>query len=166
VEVTVADRFWPVSVGALLHDIGPHGTRTCLSVTQTATECQPVTSLPTSGDSTAYLRFPSTSDFGHRAVTEDPKRQFLAFAKGEGINPGSTHHWRANPGVLDPRQTAQTYFYFAGPVHYAGIAGRLPRWPVVGNVAPTPAGAGSASDGLIGLQNWFFYPYNYYPLVV
>ncbi len=61
-------------------------------MTQTATECQPVTSLPTSGDSTAYLRFPSTSDFGRRAVTEDPKRQFLAFAKGEGINPGSTHH--------------------------------------------------------------------------
>jgi hypothetical protein len=58
------------------------------------------------------------------------------------------------------------YFYFAGPVHYAGIAGRLPHWPVVGNVQPTPTDAGSTSEGLIGLQYWFFYPYNYYPLVV
>jgi hypothetical protein len=166
IEVTVADRFWPVSVGAAVAGVGPHGTRTCLYASQTATQCQAVTSAPASGDSTAYLRFPSTSDFRHRAVTEDPTKQFLAFMRGARINPGSEHHWLADPGVLDPWRTAQVYFYFAGPVHYAGIAGRLPHWPVVGNVQPTPTDAGSTSEGLIGLQYWFFYPYNYYPLVV
>jgi hypothetical protein len=57
------------------------------------------------------------------------------------------------------------YFYYAGPVHFGGVAGLLPAWPGVG-VAPTPADAADASDGLIGLQYWFFYPYNYYPLLV
>jgi hypothetical protein len=145
IEVTVADRFWPVSVGAAVAGVGPHGTRTCLYASQTATQCQAVTSAPASGDSTAYLRFPSTSDFRHRAVTEDPTKQFLAFMRGARINPGSEHHWLADPGVLDPWRTAQVYFYFAGPVHYAGIAGRLPHWPVVGNVQPTPTDAGSTS---------------------
>ena len=166
VEVTVADRFWPVSAGAALASLGPHGTRTCLFTSQTATQCQTVTSIPASGDSTAYLRFPSTSDFRHRAVTEDPTSQFLAFMHGAHVNPGSTHHWLADPGALDPWRTAQVYFYFAGPVHYAGIAGRLPHWPVVGSVQPTPADAVATSEGLIGLQYWFFYPYNYYPLAV
>jgi hypothetical protein len=56
------------------------------------------------------------------------------------------------------------YFYYAGPVHFGGIAGELPPWPGV-TVPATPRDASNASDGLIGLQYWFFYPYNYYPLI-
>ena len=165
-EVTVADRFWPVSVNAVLADIGPGGTRTCLFATQTASSCSPPTAFPASASSTAYLRFPSTSDVHSPAVTEDPASQFAAFERGEGASPGSLHHWLADPGVLDPWRTAEIYFYFAGPVHIHGIAGRLPSWPASQDIDGTPVATVAKTDGLIGLQYWFFYPYNYYPLLV
>jgi hypothetical protein len=56
-----------------------------------------------------------------------------------------------DPGVLDPWATAQIYFYYAGP------ASKL-TWPV-----GYPA-AGEA--GLVALEYWFFYPYNYYPTLI
>jgi len=92
-EVTVADRFWPVSVGAVLADISPRGLGTCLFPYQTATHCSSVTSLPAGGNSTAYLRFPASDDFNQPAVSEDPTSQFLAFERGQGTHPGATRHW-------------------------------------------------------------------------
>ncbi len=164
-EVTVDDRFWPVSVGAALADVGPRGRRACLYASPTLARCRPVSSVPATGTPGDYLRFPVTANPGASALTPEPGPQFNAFEAGQHVNPGSLHHWLADPGVLDPWRSAQIYFYYAGPVHYAGVAGRLPAWPVV-EAAATPADAGSSTDGLIGLQYWFFYPYNYYPLVV
>jgi hypothetical protein len=164
IEVTVADPFWPVSVGALLQDVGLGGNRTCLF---TATGCGAITSVPASGQPTDYLRFPTTRDLAHSALTSTPWPQFDAFLGGQGTSAGSLHHWLADPGLLDPWRTAEVYFYYAGPLHFTGIANRLPAWPTVDSAAvPAPADAASTSDGLIGLQYWFYYPYNYYPLVV
>jgi len=163
-EVTVADPFWPTSVGALLADIGPNGQRTCLS-TASHPVCQPVQSLPATGTPNDYLRFPTTSNPAASALTQRPSAQFRAFEAGLHTVTGTLHHWLADPGILDPWRTAEIYFYYAGPVHFGGVAGQLPSWPVVALPA-TPQDVADASDGLIGLQYWFFYPYNYYPLVV
>jgi hypothetical protein len=165
IEVTVADRFWPVSVGAVLADIGPDGTRPCLVVSASPDQCRPITSVPRSGQPTDYLRFPTTAKVGASALTENPAAQFRAFEAGQHTITGSLHHWLADPGILDPWRTAQLYFYFAGPVHFGGVSGQLPAWPTV-TAVPTPLDERDTSDGLIGLEYWFFYPYNYYPLVV
>ena len=163
-EVSVADRFWPVSVGAVLDDIGPDGTHACLVNPSVSPVCKPVTSIPATGRSTDYLRFPTTANVNASALTENPAAQFRAFEAGQHTITGSLHHWLADPGILDPWRTAQLYFYYGGPVHFAGIGGQLPAWPTVKAVF-TPGDFPNSSDGLIGLQYWFFYPYNYYPVV-
>lgn len=163
-EVSVADRFWPVSVGAVLHDIGPDGTHACLVTPAVSAACKPVTSVPTTGQPTDYLRFPTTANVGASALTENPAAQFRAFEAGQHTITGSLDNWLADPGILDPWRTAQLYFYYGGPVHFAGIGGQLPAWPTVKAVF-TPGDFPNSSDGLIGLQYWFFYPYNYYPVV-
>jgi len=163
-EVSVADRFSPVSVGAVLHDIGPDGTRACLVTPAVSAACTPVTSVPATGQPTDYLRYPTTANVTASALTENPAAQFRAFEAGQHTVTGSLHNWLADPGILDPWRTAQLYFYYGGPVHFAGIGGQLPAWPTVKAVF-TPGDAPNPSDGLIGLQYWFFYPYNYYPVV-
>jgi hypothetical protein len=55
--------------------------------------------------------------------------------------------WLSNPAKLNPWGTSAVYFYYAGKV--SGDK----RY-------------GSLADGLLGLQYWFFYPYNYYPTVI
>ena len=149
VEVTVADRFWPVSVGAVLHDVGSYGSgRTCLMSAATFT-CKPVTTIqqftPGNGNINDYLWYPAK-------VQGDPTNQFQAFEAGQGIRTGSADSWLMDPGVLDPWSTAQVYFYYAGRI-------KASKWPgaLQGPTAP--------SD-LIGLEYWFFYPFNYYPTVV
>ena len=163
-EVSVADRFWPVSVGALLADAGPDGTRTCLVTPATSPACKPVTSVPATGQPNDYLRFPTTASVTTSALTENPASQFRAFEAGQHTVTGPLRHWLADPGILDPWRTAQLYFYDAGPVHFGGVGGQLPAWPTVKAVS-SPGDVPGISDGLIGLQYWFFYPYNYYPLV-
>ena len=163
-EVSVADRFWPVSVGAVLGDIGPHGTRACLVTPAVSPACKTVTSVPATGQPSDYLRFPTTANVAASALTENPAAQFRAFEAGQHTSTGSLHHWLADPGILDPWRTAEVYFYYGGPVHFAGIGGQLPAWPTV-NAVLTPGDVPNPSDGLIGLQYWFFYPYNYYPVV-
>jgi hypothetical protein len=163
-EVSVADRFWPVSVGALLADIGPEGTRTCLVTPATSTACKPITALPATGQPADYLRYPTTANVNASALTEKPVAQFRAFEAGQHTVTGSLRHWLADPGILDPWRSAQLYFYYAGPVHFGGVGGQLPAWPTVSAVS-SPGDVPDLSDGLIGLQYWFFYPYNYYPLV-
>ena len=146
-EVTVADRFWPVSVGAVLKDVGSRGERTCL-VSAAAPKCTTPTSLSslTAAGSTAsdYLRYPAPRK-------SNPTNQFQAFERGQYVTTGPLHHWLADPGVLDPWYTAQIYFYFEGSVN------NFARWPVRDPNVPRD---------LIGLQYWFFYPYNYYPTVI
>jgi hypothetical protein len=148
IELTVADRFWPVSVGALLKDIGSNGGRTCL-VSGTSSACHPLASVarlvPAGSRTTDYLRFPAS-------LENDPTNQLLAFERGQSIVPGSLHHWLADPGVLDPWYTAQVYFYYAGPIATS-------QWPKAARSPDVPS-------GLIGLEYWFFYPFNYYPSVV
>jgi hypothetical protein len=147
---TVADRFWPVSVGAVLEDVGTNGQPTCLYrvlkscavIHPKLTDLHGLASAP--GD---FLEYPATP-----ALDRDPTGQFNAFVRGQRGRQTpvpSLHRWLADPGVLDPWSTAQVYFYYAGPVEPL-------RWP-----APNP----SIPAGLIGLQYWFFYPYNYYPTV-
>ncbi len=163
-EVSVADRFWPVSVGALLADAGPDGTRTCLVSPATSRACKPITSVPTTGQPADYLRFPTTASLNTSALTENPAAQFRVFEAGQHTVTGPLRHWLADPGILDPWRSAQLYFYYAGPVHFGGVGGQLPAWPTVKAVS-SPGDVPDISDGLIGLEYWFFYPYNYYPLV-
>jgi hypothetical protein len=148
VLVTVADRFWPVSVGALLQDIGSRGAPTCLyrEVGVCAIAHPKLTDLQPQGSSPSeYLQYPAS-------LSGDPTGQFNAFLRGQsepGESVPSAHHWLADPGLLNPWRTAQVYFYYAGPSNPAD-------WPAVNRTIP--------SD-LVALQYWFFYPYNYYPTV-
>jgi hypothetical protein len=149
VEVSVADRFWPVSVESAIKEIGPGGHRTCIVTADTA--CTPLASAAALGAAPSrdgyFLRFPARR-------SGDPSNQFRAFLNGQYIFPGSDHRWLADPGLLDPWYTAQVYFYFAGPLvpdqAWPKLAGQYPEIP----------------KGLLGLEYWFFYPYNYYPTVI
>jgi hypothetical protein len=147
-EVTVADRFWPVSVGAVLKDIGADGAQTCL-VSAASPACGPVDSparLVVAGSRTTdYLRYPAR-------LENNPANQFQAFERGQSVTTGSLHEWLADPGILDPWASAQIYFYDAGPIATSQFPARA-RNPNV-------------PSGLIGLEYWFFYPFNYYPTVV
>ena len=150
IETAVADRFWPVSVGAVLHDVNPAtNQRTDLCHVATPIACANVTSLaslvPSSSRPSDYLRFPA-------ALRNDPSDQFRSFENGQSLDVGSLHNWLANPDVLDPWYTAQVYFYYAGPID-SGV------WP---SRPPDP----DVPSRLIGLEYWFFYPFNYYPTVV
>jgi hypothetical protein len=148
VEVTVADRFWPVSVGAVLSDAGASGGRTCL-VSSGFPGCARVSSLsslvPAASHTADYLRYPA-------GLHNDPTNQFLAFERGQSIVPGSRHNWLADPGLLDPWYTAQVYFYYAGTIDRS-------QWPQAARNPDVPR-------KLVGLEYWFFYPFNYYPTVV
>jgi hypothetical protein len=91
-----------------------------------------------------FLQYPAFP-----ALNSNPTGQLNAFLRGQqGIQlpVPSLHQWLADPGLLDPWQSAQIYFYYAGPAHPAS-------WPV----------RNPAIAGLLALQYWFFYPYNYYP---
>src|ERR1700752_91541 len=78
--------------------------------------------------------------------------QFRAFMRGQHTDPGSLHNWLADPGVLDPWASAQIYFYYAGAIERR-------QWPA----SHVPAAVNSQ---LIGLEYWFYYPYNSYPTLV
>ena len=153
-----------MSVGAVLDDIGPDGTHACLVTPAVSPACKPVTSVPATGQPSRLPPVPDHRERQASALTENPAAQFRAFEAGQHTITGSLHHWLADPGILDPWRTAQLYFYYGGPVHFAGIGGQLPAWPTVKAVF-TPGDVPNPSDGLIGLQYWFFYPYNYYPVV-
>jgi hypothetical protein len=147
--VTVADRNWPVSVNAILAERGPDGEPVCLVQNRTPRSVCPPSLSSLSGKGAApsdYLQLPV--GLGSH---QGPEGQFQAFLNGQYIDPGPLHHWLADPGVLDPWYTAQIYFYYAGPLTSSQF--------------PSQA-ADPARPGLIGLEYWFYYPFNYYPLVV
>jgi hypothetical protein len=138
VETTVADRFWPVSVSAVLADRGADGSRTCLVVADKCTKQPPaVNDLSASGTADDYLDFPAP-------LESNPTRQYLAFTRGQGIASDDALAWLSKPQSIKPWDTAQLYFFYAGSTDNQTRYKDLPK-------------------GLIGLQYWFFYPYNYYP---
>jgi hypothetical protein len=149
VLVSDTDPFWPVSVGALLEDIGNNGQPTCLhrqSVDGCAVAHPSLSDLSLQGSTPSdYLQFPSTP-----ALSRTPEAQLEAFLRGQlGRNTPipSLQERLADPGKLDPWASAQLYFFYAGKANPA-------LWPARNRTVGT---------GLVGLQYWFFYPYNYYP---
>jgi hypothetical protein len=148
VEVTAADRFWPVSVQATLNEVGPKGEAICLNRGTYACSVSHPSLGDLSGPSAPsdYLRFPA-------ALSGDPTEEFDAFVRGQqgiGQEIPSTEQWLTDPSVIDPWYTAQVYFYYAGPANPS-------RWPTPNSAIPA---------GLIALQYWFYYPYHYYPTLV
>lgn len=151
VEVTVADRFWPVSVASVMQDRGTlafalfHGRRrgTCLVREGKCAVSPPSLPdlMPVGASDSDSLDYPASLDRG------DPTPQFQAFVRGQGVPEPAIKNWLAHPGALDPWSSAQIYFYDAGVGTYGT------RYP-------------GAPRGLRSLQYWFFYPYNYYPTVV
>jgi hypothetical protein len=155
-EVSVADENWPVSVGALLADRGPDGTVSCLHEQQAPKLVCPVslTTLSRSrGDSADYLQYPTpqATSSSPSPLSGEPLSELGPFETGQGTAIGSLHHWLADPGILNPWATAQIYFVDAGRVP-AGF----PGWPVRDPRVPA---------GLLNLEYWFFYQYNYFPTV-
>lgn len=150
-EVTVADRFWPVSVASVLQSRGStaygllhHGQRlTCLVRGGRCAVSPPSLAdlTPAGASDDDYLDYPASLGHG------DPTSEFSAFLRGQGTPLRSTGDWLADPAALDPWRSAQLYVYDAG----------------VGTYGRRYAGA---PPGLRSLQYWFFYPYNYYPTAV
>jgi hypothetical protein len=151
VLVSVTDPFWPVSVGALLEDVGSDGQLTCLhraGARGCSLEHPTLSDLREQGSSADdFLQFPATP-----ALSQDPTGQLDALLRGQrGRNMPipSLHERLADPGMLDPWASAQVYFFYAGAADPA-------RWPARNRLI---------EKGLVGLQYWFFYPYNYYPTI-
>jgi len=147
--VTVADQNWPVSVNAILAERGSGNQPACLIQQRSPQKvCAPAPSsfAGAGASSSDYLQLPV-----RLASNRRPGGQFQAFLRGQYIASGSLHHWLANPGVLDPWRSAQIYFYYRGPV---GV-----------NAFPAKARDPDVPSGLIALEYWFYYPYNYFPLL-
>jgi hypothetical protein len=145
--VTAADRNWPVSVNAYLNELAGNGTAVCLVVPAPPQRiCNPRPGQLTGP--TAYLQLPDT--LGSRP---GPDAQFRAFLAGLGQTLPGRRRWMSDPSTLNPWASAQVYFYYD-----SGIA--RTAWP---RLAHVPTGV---TGGMIGLEYWFFYPYNYYPVVI
>ena len=149
VLVTAADRNWPVSLNAVLAERGPDGQPVCLIRPGAKPVCG-----PTAGDigglgatSGGYLQLPVSL-----STDRSPNGQFQAFLRGQYQSSGPLRQWLADPARLDPWYSAQLYFYYAGPIATS-------QWPARAVDPNVPS-------GLIGLEYWFYYPFNYYPLVV
>ncbi len=151
--VSAADRFWPVSVNALLEDRGPGNGPTCLMQHRSAPICGAALNA---GDLTRagalasdYLQFPVRLTHDAHGIG-----QFKSFESGQYVSTGPLHRWLADPGVLEPWRTGQIYFYLG---------------PTVGLTAfPTPRATEPevpVSERFIPLEYWFYYPYNYFPLL-
>ncbi|MGH2896864.1 MAG: hypothetical protein ACRDPM_26845 [Solirubrobacteraceae bacterium] len=150
VLVTAADRNWPVSVGSVLAERGSDGEPVCLHPPLGAAGtplCHP-TAAQLESQPGGYLQLPAT--LGRHP---GPDAQFRSFLAGLGQSLPARREWLADPSSLDPWKSAQLYFYYA-----PGI----PRtaWP---KKAVIPGGV---TSGLVGLEYWFFYPFNYYPTVI
>jgi hypothetical protein len=141
VLTSVVDRFWPVTVSSVLAERGKDGKTTCLVVDDRCVNERPALSdLTPRGNENDALDYPA-------ALTNDPTPQFLAYARGLGFDDDDASTWLADPAKLDPWATSAVYFYYAGKVSGGQRYGAL-------------------ADGLLALQYWFFYPYNYYPTVI
>jgi hypothetical protein len=145
--VTAADRNWPVSVNAYLNELSADGSAVCLVVPGPAQKiCDPRPGQLT--PPTGYLQLPDTLH-----AHPGPDAQFRAFLAGLGQTLPPRRRWMSDPSALNPWASAQIYFYYD-----PGIA--RTAWP---KRAHLPTGV---TSGMIGLEYWFFYPYNYYPVVI
>jgi hypothetical protein len=150
VEVTTADRNWPTSLGAVLAERGADGASTCLyalHLPKPNCDVTPTELSPLGASSSDYLQLPTKLE-----NDSTPEGQFEAFMRGQELEPGLPSRWLANPALLEPWSTAQIYFYLAQSFN----AEKLPSQAHHPLVPP----------GLIGLEYWFYYPYNYYPVAV
>jgi len=148
--VTVADQNWPTSVNAILGERGSANQPVCLVQQRAPQKVCPASPASLGGvgaQPSDYLQLPVKL-----ASNQSPGGQFQAFLRGQYIASGSLHHWLADPGVLDPWRSAEIYFYYAGPVNTSAF--------------PAHALDPNVPSGLIALEYWFYYPFNYYPLVV
>jgi hypothetical protein len=153
--VSGTDPFWPMSVDAVLEDLGAGQQPTCLHLEDKrgcAVEHPTPSQLQPQGSSAGdFLEYPASP-----ALSQNPEGQLEAFMRGQlgrGTPAPSLREWLTDPGVRDPWASAQIYFFYAGtaePQH----------WPA------RPARGQKIESGLVGLQYWFFYPYNYYPTIV
>jgi hypothetical protein len=155
VLTSVTDPFWPISLGALLEDIGSDGRRACVHPNAGRGPCPPgstatvATLNPARSSPGDFLEYPVKP-----ALTHTPTKQLEAFLRGQlgrETPLPSPRETLADPSILDPWATAQVYFFDAGP------AAKL-KWP-----APYPA---AGEKNLLALEYWFQYPYNYFPTVV
>jgi hypothetical protein len=147
--VTVADRNWPVSVASVLAERGPSGSTSCLVQKRAPQNVCPATLASLTGKgsvTTDYLQLPVALKTDH-----SPDGQFDAFLRGQGEAPPALDTWLSDPGLLDPWATAEFYFYYAGSI-------KTSAWP---KAARNPA----VPSGLVGLEYWFYYQYNYFPTV-
>jgi hypothetical protein len=153
-EVSAADENWPVSVRALLADRGPRGATPCLHDQQVPSLVCPATLKALSrseGNPSDYLQYPTPQarTSSPSPLSGEPQVELGPFATGQGTVLGSLHHWLADPGVLNPWASAQIYFVDAGRVPRG-----FPGWPVHDPRVPA---------GLLNLEYWFYYQYNYFP---
>ncbi|HET9103305.1 MAG TPA: hypothetical protein VFN55_08110 [Solirubrobacteraceae bacterium] len=137
VVVSALDRFWPVSLQAVLSERW-RGRETCLVITGRCRTRAPtladLSGRATRGD---YLRY--------AAPVDDAQASFLTFAAALGIPEGILRLWPLHLGQVDPFRSAQIYFH------------ELPR--------TTRHSYPGLPAGLISLEYWCFYPLNYFPLV-
>jgi hypothetical protein len=148
VETTVADRFWPVSVGAVLKETPESGflqrtsQTTCLVKNEKCAVAHPTLAdlNPVGASPNDSLNYPAPLD-------SNPQDQFANFQRGQQVPVTSLRNMLASPRHADPWKSAQIYFHDGGVGAYGRSYGRIPA-------------------GLRSLQYWFFYPYNYYPLAV
>jgi len=141
VLTSVVDRFWPVTVSSVLGQRGANGKRTCFVVDDRCRQRRPTLSdLTPTGDSTESLDYPAS-------LANDPTQQFLSYTRGLGMDDEDASTWLVDPAKLNPWATSAVYFYYAGKVS------RNERY-------------GELAEGLLALQYWFFYPYNYYPTIL
>ena len=148
--VTAADRNWPVSVNAVLAERGANDQPVCLHPplgTAGAPLCHPTAAQLTS-QPRGYLQLPAT--LGSHPGPDDQFRPFLA-GLGQALPP--RRQWLSDPSSLDPWKSAQLYLYYAPGIPRTAF----PKKALI------PAGV---TSGLIGLEYWFFYPFNYYPTVI
>jgi hypothetical protein len=148
--VTAADRNWPVSVNAVLAERGPGGQGVCLHppLGSSAKATCPATAGNLTSQPKGYLQLPAMLD-DHPG----PDAQFRAFLAGLGETLAPRRQWLSDPSSLDPWASAQLYFVYAPGIPRSA-------WPPKATV---PAGV---TGGMVGLEYWFFYPYNYYPTVI
>jgi hypothetical protein len=136
VKMSLLDRFWPVSVTAVLAERSPTGAGTELVSGARTIESPTLADMRASDPASAYMAYP--------AVLGDKAAQMRDFLRGIGVPAPSIAAWPVNLSGAAER-TGQIYFYDGGT--HCTFAGR-------------------ALTGYRALEYWFFYPFNYYPMTV
>jgi hypothetical protein len=101
--------------------------------------CSPLTALTPlapGGDRTGYLRYP--------AALTSVQQEFEDSAHALGMSDDAIRNW-LSPAAGDPSATAEEYFFYSKTTPHTD-----PQLP----------------PGLVTLQYWFFYPFNYLPTVL